>query len=1540
MCKLRYIVTLAIAAMGILTVNAQEKNTISVADLKMQRGAEAPLCISMDNLSEVVAVQFTLETSDGITINPVSAIATNRAADHMVTARKTGENTYMIVMLSPTNTPIKGIKGELIKVNVASSDSLEEDTSYPVIIKDAVMSVTSGENIIQETVDGNISLVSLPNLHVTSLNCTESVAGSDMTVSWTVKNDGRGHTNNTEWKDYIWLVPDIQGGTSMKGAKLLKTVDNISALAPGESYDNAVNITLEERVYGNFDVVVTADMPNVKNLELSSCGGTLPRPYSPAISGYIYAETEASGNKVDEENETPTRTDNFFYKGIEIVVPPLADLQVPKVTVVVDNDESYSGEMSDPSPLTASGLASSTAFYSGKKIRVTATIKNGGGASTGNKTINNILYLSDSSEKESGKWIKLNANSSTISIAPDETVDVFFTGKIPYDWYGDAFFYVNVDVNDEVYELANTANNWGCSNAVNVLMTPGADFQPTTIKVPSTVSANSNFDVSYSVSNIGPGVPFASNWVDKLYLAPSNEGLDNNATLIGTISRSGSYKKDGNKYAYTGDDYSLSYNINPSEFTPGSYYIYLVVDADNSIFEYDGEDNNIICSSRIDVLSTDIAAELVSVSEEKLNTGDNAAITWKIKNIGQSNISNVNITDGIYVETGGSGTNNILISEISNVISIPVGGEKTFRANVIIPDNKLLSGQKNIVVKSNIKGTLAESNSSNNTSNGILTSFEYISVESPEDKSVNGTNLTAYGLTVPTEAEVGSAIPVSYSIKNTGTTIIDTDITQSLYLTKKNSSTSIPVSSSADLSAVKGLESSANVPVSFNVNIPTDICGGQYYVNVAVNPTKTLKEKDYSDNSVKNTVFISGNLPDLTITDLAVPSEINTSESTEISFKISNIGSWDATGITCKVYLSSDNILDKKDTQLELFSVERIAKSSSILKTLPITVPDGVTGLRYIIIETSNGGGIEELDWDNNKISAQFTSVQSPLPNLTISELKVAGDVIAGGTVAVKAKVINNGTAPTHKDKWADGFYLCEDYNFDQNTTLSLGSKAHVGVLQPGESYEINASLKVPTTAQGYYVLYAIADVKETVYETNRVDNRIRTTVLVDNPSATPVDIAVAKVSAPAHIKAGEAITISYTIENQSDKQVSGMLRDVIYMSKDKNLDADDPMVGVVFGEETIEPGNNIVREATGRITNMVEGDYYIIVKCNSSRSIVESDFENNIKVADAVTGLDYARLSLGESVSLSTSGLYKLSVNDAVASKTIGIGLTHPEDSPASVYVAFESTPTTAKFDRKSAVFENGQEEVLIPDVKPGTYYILAQANNALNKNLNEFKLNGSETDDDVPMTLTSREVQFGATSLAIKEGGNGGWISTDVRGALLDSIMDFRLVKGDRIIPVESLTFYDQTSTKSIFNLKDAETGQYDMISELPDGTRATLSNAFSVVPGTEVGLGVKLEGPKTTRLNGASPISLSYANGGNTDVSICELFLVVEGGNIAMSIEGLKEGKQELHLVPDTGIDSRGYATISPGTQRTINLFLQQTSGWTHVYLYVIK
>ena len=247
----------------------------------------------------------------------------------------------------------------------------------------------------------------------------------------------------------------------------------------------------------------------------------------------------------------------------------------------------------------------------------------------------------------------------------------------------------------------------------------------------------------------------------------------------------------------------------------------------------------------------------------------------------------------------------------------------------------------------------------------------------------------------------------------------------------------------------------------------------------------------------------------------------------------------------------------------------------------------------------------------------------------------------------------------------------------------------------------------------------------------------------------------------------------------------------------------------------------------------------------------------------------------------------------------------------------------------------------MLIPDVQEGNYYILAQDNAAVSRSLNEFVIDGEQELAESYMTLSAREVQFGATTLSIKEGGTNGWISTEIHGALLDSIMDFRLAREGEMIPAESITFYDQTSSKATFNLNDAATGSYNVVSELPDGTQATLPDGFKVVPGTNVALGVKLDAPKATRISGYGPVSVTYVNGGNTDIVIRELLLTIRGGQLSTTIEGFKTNPQTaLHIRPDVKQDNRGFVVIPPGKQETVNYYFLQTAGYTYLNLYIVK
>ena len=1525
--------------MTLISVGAYtQTNRLYIPDLKMSRGSEATLSVFMDNAEAITAVEFTLEVPTGFTVNPVSAVLTERAKNHQMTARKLKNGNYKFVVMSQNNAAIDGIAGRLFTVRVKSPDNVTDEGDYPLTISSAVMSVKSGQNVLQEADGGKITIKSMPNLHVVSLDCSEPIAGQPLTVKWKIRNDGRGSTGDASWKDYIWLVPNISAGTSMTGSKLLKSVDNVTALASGESYENTVNVTLEERIYGNYDLVVTSNMYGANNIDFTKAGGSAPVPYDPenAEYGFLTAKGNASYVTVEEENEYDGDSDNFFYKRINIQVPPLADIQVPRVVAVVDNSDPDL----TPSPINSAGLASSSAFYSGKKIKVTATIANNGGADVSGTSINNVLYISSTPELGSGKSLRLSSHSMNLTVKAGESVTDEFTATIPYDWYGDTYFIVDADVNDAVYELANTANNSGVSDLINTLLTPGADFEPYNMNAPYRISSGTKFDVSYSVRNIGPGVPFSNTWTDNFYISSKNTGLDDSAKLIGQFTQKGYYKIDGSDYQYEGDSYSATRSVSVSGLQSGTYYIYIKVDADNAVLEYDGENNNVIMSKAITLADPDLTAEIISISEETLSTDSKVAVTWKLKNIGTADIQNATVKDGFYASSSANGGNAVNLGTATNTVSIVAGGEKTFRTNITIPKNSLLDGTRYVYVKTNIDNTLTESSTANNSSASVAKQFVY--AEDPTTVQVNGTNMTISALSVASTTTPGTSLTLSYNVKNTGSLAIDKEVKQELFISKSSTfgSSAKALSVAGMLPTTNGLQAGASVTANVSITIPSDIQGGQYYLFAVINNDRSLAEKKYDDNQVKSPVYVNGNLSNLMASNLTLPATVMTSEKTEVSWTLSNVGTWDAEDAVCAVYLSTDATLSSNDKQLASVRSGKLAKNGSVNMKATIELADNVVGTRYLIVK-ANASNTEESTTDDNIVSQQFTAKQSPLPDLVISDLSTEGTLRGGQPVTIKAKVTNNGDSETHADKWTEVFYLSEGYTLDVNKAIKLGSKTHVGTLAKDVSYDIKADFTMPMSAKGYYVLFAVADGTNTLTEKGKDNNQTKVAVYVEDPSDTPADLTVTKMSVPSRIMAGETITLSYNIANQGEYAATGKLRDVLYMSKDNKWDENDTMIGVVNGDVNIDPATEITRTVTGRITNMPEGDYYLIVRTNSTHAIAENDYDNNQTISYSSSTVAFQTLSLGGTTTVNTSGLFKLPLHSGLNGKTVGLYLSTPEGTSAGLYAAYNRVPSTARYDRSASDIEATQQEVLIPDVQEGNYYILAQDNAAVSRSLNEFVIGGEQELAETSMTLSAREVQFGATTLSITEGGTNGWISTEIHGALLDSIMDFRLAREGEMIPAESITFYDQTSSKATFNLNDAATGSYNVVSELPDGTQATLPDGFKVVPGTNVALGVKLDAPKATRISGYGPVSVTYVNGGNTDIVIRELLLTIRGGQLSTTIEGFKTNPQTaLHIRPDVKQDNRGFVVIPPGKQETVNYYFLQTAGYTYLNLYIVK
>lgn len=1470
-------------------------------------------------------------------------------------------------------------------------DFCQDGNSY----KWVVVARNESQTMVSDTM--MFTVRSLPDLHVSSVDCSELTAGEKATVQWTVRNDGVGSTAGQEWNDYVWLVADAYGGTEQAGssdnkARLLATVKNVTALESGGSYDNSTEVTLPNNIHGNYYLMVTTDMYSVKDIEWAAVGGSVINPYTPTTDGsgydYLYATTAAAYNKVAEHGETATRSDNFFYKKVEIGVPNLPDLQITSVTarvlppldppagILYDEDGNQIDSWEEcwrPSPITAAGLRQSTEWYSGKKVAVTVTIRNIGTRPTGHFDIN--YYVSHSSSRDEAELGSVGRKNSGKEIEPGETITLTYAFVMPYHWSGDTWIHVHAD--NDARELAQTANNWSVSEQHEVRLCPAANLVPTEIIAPKTISS-AEFNLNYSVVNRGAGVPYASwvsnrsdnveffsgninnpHWTDVVYISKKNTGLDASAHVLATCEQQGGFERPAGKdvsaqippeeYTYKGDNYSSNVLVrsdNLKNLQTGTYYIYVKTCEQGLIVHHVDEASHVMMYGPVRFVQPDLTAQLVSVSADTLKTGAQVAFTWKVRNTGEADIANAILSDDIYATVNQTATGGTKIATVKDTVWIAAGQEKTRRALITIPKDDKLDGLRYLYVVTNAGGIITEADRQNNASNTVRSWCKYTT--EPVLNTERGANLHLSDVKVPANLAPGSTVTLTYIAQNNGDTDLPQgELTQELFLSKNSSNYKFDFEEAAKCTitrqtgSVSGLKSNRATNISLTFTVP-DVQGGEWYLHLFVDRSNTLREYNTSDNHESTKVFVTGNLADLLVTDYALSDTVMTSVDVPLTFTVSNTGDWDAGATTTNVYLSADDKQDSKDLLLASLQTSALAQGATANQQATLNIPDKMAGNWYVLVQTDVHKKLSERNKDNNVKAIPVNVVQSPLPDLTVTEVNTDGDLVSGQPLKVCATIGNIGKNATRTDKWADVFYLSSSAVLNTQTAIRLGSKTHVGTLQVGAEYTAEMTVNIPVEANGNYMLFVVTDAGDALLEEDENNNTRSVPVFITGSAETPADLQIAHVTASPTIKAGENVTITYQIENNGEYGAAANLSDAIYLSEDSKWDVNDVMVGVVSGNVSIDPGNAITRSATGRITNMPEGNYYVIVKTNSTHTVSEADYDNNTGVMKSPSRLAFNTVSLGSTAQVNTAGYYKLDIPDGYEGKTVGFTLEHPADVTPSLYAAFEQVPNTARYDfMATAVSETGLE-VLIPKVQAGNYYILAQDNASIvGSTGNVFSLSddGQQT-AEVPMSLTANEIHFGATKLSVTEGGTDGWVSTNVSGALFDSIMDFRLKMDQTVIPAEMVTMKGMTVSRVTFNLRNAETGTYDIVSELPDGTQATLPQGFKVVPGVSVPLSAKVEAPFVVRQNSYVPITATYANGGNTDCEIKDFVIAIDQGYLATTIEGLEKHQSSISLPIDGEYNERGFKTIAPGTQRSINLFMYQTSGGSQITFYIIQ
>lgn len=223
-----FITTLCLLMLFVASAWAQ-KNTLEIPDVTVAQGKSISLPVNMENSADIVAVQFTMTTADGVTFSYETARTTERADGHSLTMKPIGVNKYMVMIFSSQNRAFIGRTGSIMTVVLNTSSSLKEGDKIPITLSDVVIGEKSGKNLATGFTSGSVNIAKSPDLEVSQVEtkATNLLPYNKISVNWQVSNIG-GLSTEAGWSEQVF-AESVDG----KFSKLLGTIDYDQKLAAG-----------------------------------------------------------------------------------------------------------------------------------------------------------------------------------------------------------------------------------------------------------------------------------------------------------------------------------------------------------------------------------------------------------------------------------------------------------------------------------------------------------------------------------------------------------------------------------------------------------------------------------------------------------------------------------------------------------------------------------------------------------------------------------------------------------------------------------------------------------------------------------------------------------------------------------------------------------------------------------------------------------------------------------------------------------------------------------------------------------------------------------------------------------------------------------------------------------------------------------------------------------------------------------------------------------------------------------------------------------
>lgn len=793
--------------------------------------------------------------------------------------------------------------------------------------------------------------------------------------------------------------------------------------------------------------------------------------------------------------------------------------------------------------------------------------------------------------------------------------------RIPNGLSGDWYVIVKADADASIHD-ANPANNVAASDVAVPITLIQSDLQPTVDVAPLTGRAGQTIQVAWTVHNRGASPTAVGAWEDAWYLSHDDTFQSGVDRWLKSVSYTGGVLEGGASYQRTT-------SLSLPRATEGTYYLFLVTDAGNGLYEHQGEGNNVVGPAQPLVIQ-DPAADLevldFTVAAGPYIAGRAVTLTRHVRNSGTEAVAKA-WQDALYLSADAvfDAKQDRRISTFPQTPPLAVGGEYGNPTTVTLPDGVAGSYYYFFYVadvQSDIYEKKAEANN--------LASF------GPVDVVDLKPDLVVESASSQTAGTAGQFLDVYFTIANRGEEPARGPWWDALYLSANEVFDPAPTGEADSLFAVFKHSGDAAVDELYGpsatpaaVRLP-DRVEGRYRIFLVPNYNQSIDELDRSDAYLlPDPVQITYLPPDLQVSTVTAPAAATSGTPIQVAWMVRNEGVQRTAEASWQdgVYLSTDAVFDPLG-DLELGVVPHtgvLEPGEAYSASAWYTLRQDLEGPYHVYVATDVRRQVYEHNREDNNATEAPTllDVAGVHADLQAAAGVLPATVPMGDSVQVQWTVTNAGRDATAALGWSDAIYLSVDAVLDAGDRR-LASLPHDGVLESQASYQRAVNAAIPADAPGDYYLLVKTDsaARNDVYEFQAEDNNVAAVTIQVTYAPTP-DLQVAEIVAPAEAWSAQNLHLEWTVRNAGAAAASstqGGWFDSVYLSRDPYVDRNaDLYLGAVEYRGTLAAGAAypLRQSLDAKLPVGISGPYYALAVTDSNNRIFERAAEdNNIRAA------------------------------------------------------------------------------------------------------------------------------------------------------------------------------------------------------------------------------------------------------------------------------------------------------------------------------------